>query len=187
MFFTRRSYQRSFLASLVLSLAALAACNDPNTTKLQYAPDMADSAALKSQRDFLDPPAGSISTGAILYPATIEQSEQLLRNPLPTTKEAEAAGKVLYDTFCITCHGVDGKGQGTITDLYPMAPDLTHPVNDTRQDGFYFHKITFGGAIMPGYGHAIAAHERWQIAHYLRVLQRRAKGIVDEPDEGSAP
>ncbi|NBQ53831.1 MAG: cytochrome c [Proteobacteria bacterium] len=42
-------------------------------------------------------------------------------------------------------------------------------------DGFYFHKMTFGGAIMPSYGHAISPQERWQIAHYIHELQRVAK------------
>jgi len=175
----RTAAERSSLRLVLVALAALVVapgCSpDPNTTKLQYVPDMADTAAIKAQRDFLNPPEGSVATNAILYPATIEESEKILRNPFPAAAESEAQGKKLYDTFCISCHGDDGKGKGSVTDLYPQPPDITNEAYVTRQDGFFFHKITFGGAIMPAYGYSISPHERWHIVHYVRVLQRAAQ------------
>jgi len=164
-------------AAVLAAAALMQACNnDPNQTKLQYVPDMADSASVKPQRDFLAPPEGAVAMNAILYPATIEESATLLKNPFPASPEIEAKGQVLYDTFCIPCHGADAKGQGSITDLFPPPPDLTLEGSVGRTDGFLFHKITFGGPIMPAMGHSISAHERWQIVHYVRVLQQKASG-----------
>lgn len=163
-------------AGLVVSTMAGVACTkNPDQTKMQYVPDMADTAALKSQRDFLAPPEGSVTRNAILYPATIEESEKVLDNPVPASAENLAAGKKLWNTYCIPCHGVRGDSQGSITDLYPAPPNLVAKDYPAHKDGFYFHKMTFGGAIMPAYGHAIAPQERWQIAHYIHELQRAAK------------
>lgn len=177
-----------------VTLLATAACKrDPNQTKMQYVPDMADTAALKSQRDYLQPPEGSVALSAksykaVLmkgpagaedfprpYPATIEEAEKTLQNPVPATPEALAQGKALWGKFCITCHGADGAGDGSITDIYPKPPNLIAKDYPARKDGFYFHKMTFGGAIMPSYGHAISAEERWMIAHYIHELQKAAQ------------
>jgi len=163
-------------AGLASALTSGIACTkNPDQTKLQYVPDMADGAALKSQRDFLQPPEGAVTRSAILYPGSIEESEKVLDNPLPATPENLAAGKKLWNSYCIPCHGVKGNSQGSITDVYPAPPNLVDKDYPAHKDGFYFHKMTFGGAIMPAYGHAIAPQERWQIAHYIHELQRAAR------------
>lgn len=154
-------------------LLAATSCLDPQTPKMQYVPDMADAPFLKPQRNYLEPPEHSVATTALLYPETAEIAEKNLRNPLPATQATVDAGKHWYNTFCVNCHGADGKGVGSITDVYMPAPNLTVADYEKRGDGFFFHRITFGAqAIMPPYGHAITPTERWQIVHYLRVLQK---------------
>jgi mono/diheme cytochrome c family protein len=199
----------------VLPVLTVAACKgDPNKTKLQYVPDMADSPALKSQRDFLQPPEGTVtyvpdrekadflppddaaklgvkSTGRdrVFYPAwdvrkghatryatTSDQSETMLENPLKPSAENSEKGKALWGTFCITCHGADGGGKGSIADVYPLQPaNLLSKQYLNRKDGFYFHVITHGIRTMPGYGHAISPEERWLIALYIHDLQKAAQ------------
>ena len=154
---------------LVIFLLSLStACLDPSVPKLQYMPDMADAPTVKAQEDYLDPPPHSIARGALYYAATAEQSTQTANVP----RDA-ARGQQLYATFCLVCHGAQGKGAGTITDDFPRPPDITQAVYQQRPDGFFFHRITFGTVteIMPGYGHALDVEERWQIVYYLRVLQ----------------
>ncbi len=174
---------RFITKSLFLGVVAVvfAACDkNPNATKLQYMPDMADAPTVKAQEDFLDPPDGSIPMSAILYPETAEESEKQLQNPFAGVPDGEAqghlaAGKTLFNTYCVVCHGADAKGEGFMVDKYPRPPDLTGEVYLNRADGFFFHRITFGSAIMPGYGHATSPHERWQIISYLRTLQKAGK------------
>ncbi len=173
---------KSIIVVGILSL--LGACtNDPDQTKLQYFPDMADSPAIKTQGNYIDPPEGSVARTAILYPDTPEEAEQLLKNPLvgqsDEAKHAEE-GKVLFGKFCTPCHGQDGKGNGTIVDKFPRPPDLTQDLYKTRQDGFFFHRITFGSAIMPAYGYAITAKERWQIVLNIRNKQKGLDGTAEE-------
>ena len=164
-----------------LGVVFLSSCDkDPNATKLQYMPDMADSPTVKAQEDYISPPDGSVAMNAILYPATAEESEKQLQNPFAGAAEAEAkvhlaAGQALYDTYCAVCHGIAAKGDGYIVDKFPRPPDLAAEPYLSRADGFFFHRITFGSAIMPSYGHAISPHERWQIILHLRTLQKAGK------------
>ena len=163
------------LRKIILLVAVLGstACFDREQTKLQWMPDMADTGVVKAQRDYLDPPDGSVSRESLEYPKTPEEAEVTLSNPFAPSADVVAKGKVLFETFCIPCHGQDGKGDGTLRDLFPKPPDITATAYHTRKDGFFFYRITFGSAVMPGYGHNITPEERWIIVHYLRALQQK--------------
>ena len=161
-------------AFVLIVLFILSCKRDGNLTKLQYAPDMADSPTVKSQQEYLDPPEGSVSYNAVFYPKTAKESEALLSSPFAQSRQKAkhlAQGEWLWKQFCITCHGKDAKGVGDIVDVYPRAPDLTLEQYKKRKDGFFFHRITFGNAVMPGYGYATEVDERWKIVLYLRKLQ----------------
>jgi mono/diheme cytochrome c family protein len=164
-------------AVLALGLAswAVGGCRyDGTGTKMQWAPDMADAPTAKPQKTYLDPPAGAVAMEGVDYPKTPEEAETTLKVPerVDQDPEASAKGKALFETFCSVCHGLDGKGVGTLGPKYPQAADLTNPLYHTRGDGFFFFRITFGGALMPAYGHAISVNERWYIVRYVRELQK---------------
>ena len=148
---------------------------DSSQPKVQYVPDMADAPTMKPQENYLEPPEGTVATNSMLYPKTVEEAEVNLKNPLPADPQVLALGEKTYNTFCIPCHGAAAKGDGSITDIYPKPPDITAENYQKRADGFFFYRITFGANIMPGYGHAIMAHERWATVHYLRKLQGVSK------------
>jgi mono/diheme cytochrome c family protein len=156
----------------------LAGCRyDGTGTKMQWAPDMADSPAVKAQKGYLDPPEGAISMSAVQYPKTVEEAEKMLQMPprIAGDSTLEPKGEELFKTFCAVCHGDDATGQhGYLGDSFPHPPDLTHPAYASKGDGFFFYRITFGSAIMPSYGHAISIHERWMIIKHLRTLQKAA-------------
>ncbi|NRA44963.1 MAG: c-type cytochrome [Oligoflexales bacterium] len=193
-------WNSSFFKCLSVSLVlVMASCkNDPNQTKLTYMPDMADAPTVKPQQDYLDPPNGSVAQNAPLYPPEdqVEIWEKTLSNPYyqVSKKSQEIAreeGAVLYETNCSPCHGKTGKGDGTVTDKYPPPPDLTNELYAERRDGFFFHKITVGGPIMPSRGAETYTHERWKIILHLRTLhkagsaQSQEQGGSDESEEES--
>ena len=170
------------LALTALTLTGISACDSHgrNTTKLQYMPDMADAPFAKAQRSTLNPPDGSVTINAILYPETYEQAEVELRNPFgegaAVGQEVVKNGKLMYDTYCSVCHGADGKGKGLLGDAYPLpVPDITRPDLAARKDGFFFLRISNGGQQMPAYAYATSPHERWQLITYLRTLQQQPK------------
>lgn len=97
------------------------------------------------------------------------------KNPIPADEKSIAAGKGLYTHQCVTCHGLDGKGDG------PSAKDLeTRPANlgDSKMweetDGALFWKITEGRKPMPSFEKLLAEEERWQVINYVRTLAPKA-------------
>lgn len=161
--------------SAALLVAGFATSCDRSQPKIQYVPDMADAPLLKAQRSFIEPPEHSVATNAVLYPKTVEEAEATLKNPLPQDDRVLMLGERMFNTYCVPCHGAAAKGDGLVTDVYPKPPDITAEMYQKKGDGFFFYRITFGGNIMPGYGHATQPHERWAIVHYLRKLQGGAK------------
>ncbi len=161
------------LAMLTMGVLFTGCFGDNNQTILQWMPDMADNPTIKPQEDYLDPPEGSISMRAGIYPKTVEEAEKVLNMPpsIAQDSKAIAEGRELYATFCTVCHGKDGKGESTLTADFPGRPDLTIDYYKAKKDGFYFYRITFGGAVMPPYGYATSPWERWQIVKYIRTLQ----------------
>ncbi len=156
-------------------LGSLAACTEnPNDTKWQYFPDMADSPAFKTQGNYLNPPEGSISRTAILYPETRAEAAKVFQNPFkgqPGEDKHLKEGHRLFGIFCTPCHGAAAKGDGSITHKFPRPPDLAFDIYKQKTDGEIFDIITHGGAMMPSYGHAISPHERWEIILALREFQ----------------
>ena len=164
----------SVVALFALLLLVPACTDDPNQTKLQYMPDMADQPTVKAQESYIDPPPDSVTQQDVYIPETAEQAEVELQNPLKGLAQEEAfreEGKQLFETFCAVCHGHKAQGDGTIVDVFVKPPDLTQDVYKKRKDGFFYHRITKGTAIMPPYGYAIYPHNRWKVVLYLRALQ----------------
>lgn len=158
----------------IIGYAAIGCRFDGTGTKMQWAPDMADAPTVKSQESYMDPPVGSVAMSANFYKANAEESESSVAMPEDMVADADgkflAQGKQLFDTFCIPCHGADGKGKGSVGPAI-APPDITSEIYKKRLDGFFFYRITFGTSVMPGYGHAISANERWMIVKHLRTLQ----------------
>lgn len=164
-----------------LGLFVFASCDmDPNVTKLQYMPDMADAPTVKTQENYIDPPDFSVAQTATLYPSTIEESEKVFISPFSRFPKNRLGsyvkeGEDLFKTFCAVCHGEKADGNGRLTDVFPRPPNITKAPYIDRKDGFFFHRITFGSAIMPSHGHAVSPDERWKIILYIRSLQEAGK------------
>lgn len=102
-------------------------------------------------------------------------------NPIPYSEDVMKEGKVLFERFCIHCHGEKGDGQGTVitnsngkyptpgayrTDLYP---------------GEIFYTITYGKNAMGSHASQVNPVERWKLVYYVEKLIGRDPGaaVVD--------
>jgi mono/diheme cytochrome c family protein len=87
------------------------------------------------------------------------------KNPYAGQPTAAAAGSRLYATNCGSCHGIKGRGTGSI-------PPLSEGPTQSASDGEVFWFITTGAADngMPSWA-SLPARQRWQIVTYLKSLK----------------
>lgn len=171
----RESVMLLVLMALCSCLIVLSGCRH-ETPGFTYMPDMSFSPAYKAQEEgsMRTPPAGTIARGHRPYPyaADPEAAGVNLKNPLPRTAAVMQAGKNLFNTYCIVCHGPSGEGDGYVVPKFPRPPTLQSDKIKNYPDGRIFHIITMGQNLMPSYASQIEPEERWQIIHYLRALYR---------------
>jgi mono/diheme cytochrome c family protein len=118
-------------------------------------------------------PQGMPNTKAI-PPMKLELMTVRLHNPLGPTRENLAHGKVLFETECAPCHGMTGKGDGSVVHLLQHKPaNLLTGVSKNLPDGYVYGYIRNGGIWMPSYDDAMSSAERWQIVLYMRDLERQ--------------
>ncbi len=85
-----------------------------------------------------------------------------------------AKGQALYGTYCTTCHGESGMGDGPVSmagpQQGPFAGVFPLVTATGRTDGYIYNLIRNGGARMPNYKR-IPSEDRWHIVNYVRYLQ----------------
>jgi mono/diheme cytochrome c family protein len=104
------------------------------------------------ERVFAMPP-GSVPRqgGEVVIPKEERDLAAARRNPVTATPESVRLGGELYAVYCTACHGGSGKGD----------------------DGYWQSYLSVGGAVMPSYGEALTAEERWHVVNFLRTLAQR--------------
>ena len=104
-----------------------------------------------------------------------------LNNPEQNEKGYECTeatylrGKQVYTTFCIMCHGPNGKGQGQLVTagVFAGVPAYTDAAIAGLTEGQMFHSITYGKGIMGSYASQITPMQRWEVICYIRKFQEQ--------------
>jgi len=182
---------------LVFLLVNLVACNrDRNNPGWDYFPDMFYSTAYETNTknpNFENgmtmrvPVAGTISREFIPFeytndPESRKMAGKELVNPFLKSPETLSRGKLIYTTFCIGCHGIEGNGDGRLftSGLYPLKPlTLSGESAVKLKDGEIYHTITLGIRSMGAHGSQIRPDDRWKLILYIRTLQEDAAKITD--------
>ena len=108
-----------------------------------------------------------------------------LRNPLPESPEAIAAGRMHFADHCASCHGNDGSGRTEIgRNLYPKPPDMRTVRTQSLSDGEIFAIIKDGVRLtgMPAWGDA-AGHDdadNWKLVAFIRHLPKISPEEIEE-------
>ncbi|HEY7221324.1 MAG TPA: cytochrome c [Candidatus Binatia bacterium] len=90
----------------------------------------------------------------------------------------QAEGKKLYTTYCSSCHGEQGKGNGTAAASLPVKPaDHTNGAAMNKlSDKFLVDIITKGGSavgkssFMPSWGGALSDGQIKDVVAYIRTI-----------------
>ncbi len=126
------------------------------------------------------PVEGTVATHEYAYGFEKTPEDELkaasLKNPKAESNDAERA-KLLYDRFCLLCHGENGDGKGFLftSGKYPMAPPDYHAERALeKSDGELFHNIRAGYGVMGAYGAQMSIEDSWQLVNYIRHLQKKS-------------
>lgn len=103
--------------------------------------------------------------------------EAVVGNPLEFDIATIKRGRQLFTMHCVTCHGVDGRGDTEMREFLKTSPsDLTD------------HEWLYGGGAaqifdvvargrtardMPAFGETLSDERIWQIIHYIEFLGGR--------------
>jgi mono/diheme cytochrome c family protein len=179
------------LVAVAACLAAIGCGARREQRAVEYFPDMARGPAYKAfapnpaTRDGLTlqrPVAGTIARGyrPFHYGKGDDEAERAgrdLHNPYQPTAKTLAEGQALYETYCLVCHGANGKGDGPISDKIPNPPSYTSDRVQAFAPGRIFHVITMGAGKMPSYATQLSADERWKIVTYVHTSLQHAGGV----------
>lgn len=191
----------SAVALAVIALSGSSCGRNPNSTGLEFAPQMYDPVGYEPYKQLApnpvnpyglnmrDPARGTVSrpnyhttfgegdsatTDLMIYNIpkdSLAMAERTLKNPVPYSEKTLEEGKILYGRYCIHCHGENGKGDGLVAKEYKGVPSYSADAYKTMNDGHVFHVITHGKGRMWPHGSQMTPEERWKIVHYVHKLQ----------------
>ena len=115
---------------------------------------------------------GCASLVAADAPAKLARADaQKLKNPVPNTKKSIDRGRVIFMENCTTCHGENGKAEGS---LIADATDLTTPslYKHGTTEGEIFLSIRDGaGDQMPAFKSQLDSEtDIWNLVNFIRSL-----------------
>jgi mono/diheme cytochrome c family protein len=177
-------------ACLIACFAMLGCGASDEQRAYEYMPDMARSPAYKAYspnpvtRDGLTlqrPVMGTIARGdrPLHYGPGEQEAARAgreLKSPIRSTQVALSDGKALFQSYCLVCHGAEGKGDGPIASKIPPPPSYVSPRLLGFQPGRIFHVITFGSGKMPSHASQLSADERWKVVAYVHT---KLQGLGD--------
>ena len=114
-------------------------------------------------------PADSIPIDGSVY----VPSQGVPTNPVPADAASIARGAELFRVNCSICHGLDAKGDGTVSIYLQNKPaDLTSLPVQALSDGGIFLTISQGiQGKMPALNENLLVRERWDVVNYIRTLK----------------
>jgi mono/diheme cytochrome c family protein len=161
------------------------------TPPLEYFPDMVRTArynAFEANPNFPDgmtlrvPPAGTIPRGMLpLSSAPTTPADGDPVNPFTASDTgALQRGAVVFNAFCVPCHGATGLGDGIVVQHgFPAPPSLLDDGPRETADAQIFSVISDGFGNMPPYAAQIAREDRWKSILHLRKLQNERQPAAD--------
>ena len=116
--------------------------------------------------------AGFIAGAWLLIGALgASEAQATVSNPIAPTSDSVAAGQVVYERYCQTCHGVNGHGDGPgAAGLEPPPADLTvHAPHHGDAHMFGFISNGIEGTAMVGLGESLTDDEIWHVINFVRA------------------
>ena len=115
------------------------------------------------------PKGASKSNNAPSVYADAPASAKSRKNPYAGDAAAIRAGRRIYESNCLACHGINANGTGAV-------PSLKRGDTRSAPDGAVFWFVTKGdpnNSGMPAWGPVLSEKQRWQVVSYVKSLTNR--------------
>lgn len=124
--------------------------------------------------------------------------------PVPVDRALIERGQNRFNIYCAACHGMAGDGKGMVGQQWSYPLPSFHdekyivksadPAVPQWRDGYLFNTARYGvwspdgtQNKMPGYAHALDAHDAWAVIAYVRTLQEASRGSKDDVPAAQLP
>jgi mono/diheme cytochrome c family protein len=206
-----------YIAIAAAGFALATSCvKDKSSPGYEFMPDMYYSPAYKPGEEnpnfadgktYREPVSGTIAYSEneadrlsfMPYPYTDSPEDREraftdLRNPLTADAMHLRNGERLYGIYCAPCHGLQGKGDGSVVKVLEKKDNygLKPPAYDSDElrdisEGRIFHAMQYGKGNMGSYASQLTAHERWQVTLFVQTLQKTVAPAEAVADASDAP
>jgi mono/diheme cytochrome c family protein len=95
------------------------------------------------------------------------------QNPIPSTPDVLKKGEALYNSFCATCHGRSGLGDGPDVDRHDRANRPANLTLSRNPEGLVFYKIWNGrkDPKMPAFKSQLTKQDAWTVVAYVMSMR----------------
>jgi mono/diheme cytochrome c family protein len=108
--------------------------------------------------------------------APIPEEYADISSPVAATEASLVRGGEMFTTYCASCHGDGGMGDGPAAANLDPAPVAIAHTSQMLGDDYIYWRISEGGqgdpfnSVMPAWGQALSEEERWDLINYVRAL-----------------
>jgi mono/diheme cytochrome c family protein len=113
--------------------------------------------------------------------AHVPEGWRTVTNPYPTSEAGLARGHVIFQNFCLGCHGPIGDGMGPAQPyLYPPPLNFTILKGRGVSGGILYYQIMNGitGTAMPYFKRDLESEKIWDVGNYVAVY------FINQSDAG---
>ena len=95
------------------------------------------------------------------------------KNPLSTSPDVLKKGEALYNSFCASCHGRGGLGDGPDVDRHDRANRPANLTLSGNPEGVVFYKIWNGRQApkMPAFKSQLTKADTWAVVTYVMSMR----------------
>jgi mono/diheme cytochrome c family protein len=122
--------------------------------------------------------SAAASSGEIVMSPTltVPRSAITTPNPYATDPDSVNRGRAVYQQYCVTCHGLNGDGNGpAVAGLRVRPPSFHNPQHYLApgMDGAHYWVIQHGDGVpggMPAWQGTLTAQQTWDVLNYIKSI-----------------
>ena len=95
-------------------------------------------------------------------------------NPTKNSLQSLERGKAIYESNCLSCHGIDGRGKGPLAKELATTPADLIEIAQSRWDSTFAAHVAYGktgNQEMPAFVDKLSKEEIWDVTNFVYSLK----------------